>query len=99
MARAFVLELAPRARQDFVDILRYTAETWGTRQLEVYRDKLDAALQVIGRDPGRGHRRDDLPPTHLVFPVGSHVIVYRVSGDRIGVVRILHQRMALGRHV
>jgi plasmid stabilization system protein ParE len=25
--------LAPRARQDFIDILRYTGETWGEKQM------------------------------------------------------------------
>jgi plasmid stabilization system protein ParE len=27
------LKLAPKARQDFIDILRYTGETWGEPQL------------------------------------------------------------------
>lgn len=31
------LKLAPRAKQDFVDILRYTGETWG---LAEWRDAL-----------------------------------------------------------
>ena len=41
----------------------------------------------------------DLPATHLAYLVGSHVIVYRVGADSLGVVRILHQRMSLARHV
>ena len=93
------LRLSPKARQDFIDILRYTGETWGEGQLHIYRDKLNDALQAIGHNPQLGHRRDDLPPTHLAYLVGSHVIVYRPLGDAIGIVRILHQRMSLGRHV
>lgn len=93
------IKLSPKARQDFVDILRYTGETWGPNQLQAYRDKIDNALQAIGRNPQIGHRRDDLPATHLAYLVGSHVIVYRFGTDSIGVARILHQRMSLGRHV
>ena len=93
------IKLSPKARQDFIDILRYTGETWGPDQLQTYRDKIDDALQAIGRNPQIGHRRDDLPATHLVYLVGSHVIVYRTGTDSIGVARILHQRMSLGRHV
>ena len=93
------IKLSPKARQDFVDILRYTGETWGSNQLQAYRDKIDNALQAIGRNPQIGHRRDDLPATHLAYLVGSHVIVYRFGTDSIGVARILHQRMSLGRHV
>lgn len=91
--------LSPRARQDFIDILRYTGETWGKGQLHIYRDKINDALQAIGQRPEAGHQRDDLPATHLAYLVGSHVIVYRTGGDTIGVVRILHQRMSLSRHV
>lgn len=91
--------LSPRARQDFIDILRYTGETWGEAQLVTYRDKIDRALRSIGRNPQIGHSRNDLPPTHLAYLVGSHVIVFREHAAGIGVVRILHQRMSLGRHV
>jgi len=32
------LYLSPKAKQDFIDILRYTGETWGESQLLAYRD-------------------------------------------------------------
>jgi toxin ParE1/3/4 len=97
--RLAVLKLSPRARQDFIDILRFTGETWGQNQLLTYRDKINDALQAIGSNPQLGHRRDALPTTHLAYLVGSHVIVYRTDADSTGVVRILHQRMSLARHV
>ena len=100
------LRRSPIARDDFIGILRYTGEAWGHDQLVAYhdqlvayRDKLDGALQAIARNPALGHRRDDLPTTHQAYLVGSHVIVYRVEADSVGVVRILHQRMSLPRHV
>ena len=93
------LKLSPKARQDFIDVLRYTGETWGEGQLHIYRDKLNDALQAITHNPQSGHHRDELPPTHLAYLVGAHVIVYRTGVDSIDVVRILHQRMSLGKHV
>ena len=93
------LTLSPKARQDFIDILRYTGETWGEKQLLVYRDKIDEALQAIGDNPQRGLCRDDLPSTHHAYLVGSHIVVYRIRRDDIAVIRILHQRMSLGKHV
>jgi toxin ParE1/3/4 len=92
------LNLSPRARQDFIDILRFTGETWGRSQLLTYRDKINDALQAISHNPQLGHRREDLPESHLAYLVGSHVIIYRTDSSSIGVVRILHQRMSLGRH-
>ena len=93
------LVLSPAARQDFIDILRYTGETWGRGQILVYRDKLDEALQRISRHRGLGHRSPELPETHRLYPVGSHVIVYRDQQAVVAVVRILHHRMSLTRHV
>ena len=94
-----VIKLSTRARQDFIDILRYTGETWGQQQLHVYRSKLGAALRDIARNPALGRHRDDLPDTHRGYLAGEHVIVYLERGSEIGVVRILHQRMSLMRHL
>ncbi|MBS0445110.1 MAG: type II toxin-antitoxin system RelE/ParE family toxin [Proteobacteria bacterium] len=91
--------LSPRARQDFVDILRYTGETWGESQLLAYRDKLDKALRQLGRNPDLGHGSQFVPTTHRVYTVGSHVIIYRTDGQTVGVVRILHQRMNPAGHL
>lgn len=97
--KPLTLKLAPKARQDFIDILRYTGETWGRAQLLTYRNKINEALQAISQNPQLGHRRADLCTTHLAYLVGSHVIVYRVDADSLGVMRILHQRMSLAKHV
>lgn len=97
--RPLALKLSPKARQDVIDILRYTGERWGQAQLLAYRDKIDEALQTIARNPQLDHHRSDLPTTHRAYVVGSHLIVYRGDENGIGVVRILHQRMSLGKHV
>jgi len=98
-SRSLPVRLSRRARQDIIDILRFTGETWGPIQLGVYRDKIDDALQAVGRNPELGHKRDDLPPTHRACLVGAHVVVYRLDDQGVGVVRILHQRMSPSRHL
>lgn len=98
-SRSLAVRLSKRARQDFIDILRHTAQTWGPHQLEVYQSRIDQALQAIGRNPELGHKREDLPATHRAYLVGAHVIVYRIEARGLGVVRILHQRMSLSRWV
>lgn len=91
--------LSPRARKDFIDILRFTGATWGQAQLHVYRGKLDEALRRIGRNPEIGSRAEDSPGAHRVTFAGSHVIVYRTRGPNVEVIRILHQRMMPGRYL
>jgi toxin ParE1/3/4 len=93
------LKLSRKARADFTGILQYTGETWGQKQLLVYRDLLAAALETLRGAPNLGRRHADLPPIHRVYLVGSHVIVYRLKGSVLWVARILHQRMSLARHV
>ena len=85
--------LSQKARKDFVDILRYTAEQWGKAQLEIYRRKIDTAIQRISRNPEIGALRHDLDQPYRTFPVGVHLIVYRRQENQIRLIRILHQRM------
>ncbi|MEP6606950.1 MAG: type II toxin-antitoxin system RelE/ParE family toxin [Nitrosospira sp.] len=93
------LTLSPEAQKDFTSILRYTGERWGREQLLIYRDKLNDALMLLGRNPQLGHQSGELSDTHRLYFVGSHVIVYRIRQDTTEVVRILHQRMSITRHV
>ncbi|MEI2774015.1 MAG: type II toxin-antitoxin system RelE/ParE family toxin [Candidatus Competibacter sp.] len=95
--RNFRLELSESARQDFRDILSFTLQTWGERQLVEYRQKLDAALQIIIENPQAGHARYGM----MVYPVGRHVVFYQVDDDArtVYVVRILHGRMDALRHL
>jgi toxin ParE1/3/4 len=95
----FQLELSPRAQQDIVEILRHTGYTWGREQLLIYRDQLDEALRLLSVRPDIGHPSDHLPATYRLYPVGSHVIVYRTQGSVVGVARILHQRMNWTQHL
>ncbi len=93
------LKLSPAAQSDFTSILRYTGERWGQAQLLVYRERLHDALTRLGGNPGLGHSSAELPATHRLYFVGSHVIVYRLRAEVVEVVRILHQRMSASRHV
>jgi toxin ParE1/3/4 len=71
----------------------------GRKQLLIYRDKINVAMQAIRGNPQLGHQRHDLPSTHHAYLVGSHIIVYRIRAKNIAVVRILHQRMSVGKQV
>jgi toxin ParE1/3/4 len=93
------LVLSPKAQQDIENILRYTGEQWGEKQIPIYREKLTGSLEALLGNPASGHASAELPETHRLCPVGSHVIVYRVRADVIGVIRILHKRMSLPLHV
>lgn len=93
------LELTPRAARDLEDIFDWSAETWGTEQAARYVRSLQAAMERILRFPELGRPIDDIKAGVRILPVESHIVVYRRSADAIGVVRILHGRMDILRHL
>jgi toxin ParE1/3/4 len=88
-----------RAKADIRGIWNYTVEQWGTGQAEIYLELLEAAAEAIARDPKLGQACDDIPRGYRRYLVGSHVLFYRVTAKAIFVVRILHQRMDVERHL
>lgn len=91
--------VSPRARADIDDIWDYTARQWGTRQAEIYLRLLQAAVDAVASDPEVGPTCDDVRPGYRKYRVGSHVLFYRVTASSVVVVRILHQRMDVDRHL
>ena len=93
------LFLAPRAEDDFADILQYALETWGEAQVFAYRAVLDKALLTIRQSPHIGQPRKELSPAHRIFPAGQHIIVYRATEQAVYVSLILHGRMDIRRNL
>jgi toxin ParE1/3/4 len=91
--------VSPRARADIDDIWNYTVEQWGERQAEIYLRLLEAAVDAVVADPKVGPTCDDVRPGYRKYRVGSHVLFYRVTANTVVVVRILHQRMDVERHL
>jgi toxin ParE1/3/4 len=91
--------VSPRARTDIDDIWNYTVGHWGERQAEIYIRLVKAAVEAVVKDPKVGRICDDVRPGYRRYPVGSHVLFYRVTAEAIVVVRILHRRMDVERHL
>lgn len=102
------VRLGAAAELDFANILKWTAENFGARQSGVYRDTLVQALTALieGPDVAGSKPRDDILPGLRMLHVarngrrGRHFLMYRAaSKGTIEVVRILHDRMDLQRHI
>jgi toxin ParE1/3/4 len=85
--------LTPRARQELREIWRYTRRTWSERQAERYASLLLDAIERLADAPELGRPADDIRPGYRKHRLGSHLIFYRVTGEAVEVVRILHGRM------
>jgi len=92
------LIFSPAAQADMDAVWDYTLEHWGLDQAERYTDD----IRDVCHDLVLGHRQGrpvNVRPGYLKCPVGSHVIYFRDYHDRIEVVRILHGRMDVNRHL
>jgi toxin ParE1/3/4 len=65
---------------------------WGAERADNYELEFIEALDNIRSYPELGSSRPDAFPNCRVYPVGSHIIFYRLIGMTIEVVRILHER-------
>lgn len=83
----------PLARQDLIDIWRYTEKTWGERQADTYLDELDAGIRQLLEYPELGRDRSDVRPGYRSLAVNRHIVFYTLDEDVIRVVRVLHSRM------
>ena len=86
-------KLTPLAMDDLREIWRYGAATWGLEPTEAYGEKILDAFEFLAENPHAGLSIEHIRVGYKRHPVGSHLIFYRVIGQGVEVVRILHQRM------
>ena len=102
------VRLGAAAELDFAAILRWTTEEFGASQSRRYRDTLIAAIGELADGPevAGSRARDEIKRGLRTLHVarhgrrGSHILLYRAApGTTIEIVRILHDRMDLPRHL
>ena len=92
--------LSPRARRDLSDIWDYSAERWGVAQADRYVRLIISACEDIAAGRVKGHSAEAIRTGYLRHSIGSHVVFFKMRRrSGIEVVRILHQRMDVGRHL
>lgn len=92
--------LSPRARRDLSEIWDYTAHRWGEDQADRYVRQITAVCTDLAAGRKAGRSADAIRAGYFRCTAGSHVLFYRL-GDAQGieVIRILHQRMDVERHL
>ncbi|MEW9307731.1 type II toxin-antitoxin system RelE/ParE family toxin [Labrys neptuniae] len=90
--------LTPLAESDLEEIWLYTLRTWSREQADSYFRTLLATFEglAVGTKTGRPV---EIREGYLKYNVGSHIVFYRRAGQTTDIIRILHQRMDIGRHL
>jgi toxin ParE1/3/4 len=92
--------LSPAARADLERIWDYTSDRWDDDQAEAYVRDIQRAIERVAANPLIGRVCDEVRPGYGRHAVGSHTVYYRIStAGLIDVVRILHRRMDVDRHL
>jgi toxin ParE1/3/4 len=106
--RTWRVRLGAAAELDFANIVKWTAENFGAGQSRFYQKTLIQAIGELaeGPDLAGSKARDEIVPGLRTVHVarhgrrGSHFLMYRVAPKTtIEIVRILHDRMDLQRHL
>jgi toxin ParE1/3/4 len=86
--------ITARAKSDLLEIGRFTQTRWGRKARVEYLARVDKAFSRLAENPSMGRSRDELPNGVASFPVGRHLVIYRVEDSGlVVVVRVLHQSM------
>lgn len=94
------VRLSAAARRDLSSIWTYSAKRWDEAQADRYVGLFAYSFDGLARGSLKGRNADDIRTGYFKLPVGSHLLFYRMgAAGVIEVVRILHQRMDIDRHL
>jgi toxin ParE1/3/4 len=96
MAKAY--RLSPLAESDLEEIWLYTFKHWSTQQANTYHHNLIEAFEGLANGTKKG-RPTNVLPHFKKYLCGSHMIYFQDYPNHLDVIRILHQRQDVERHL
>jgi toxin ParE1/3/4 len=97
MPSSLKLDILPEAEDDIAAVLQYSLDLWGSQQSEEYGTELYEAIESLRMFPEQGRSRPDIFDNARTLVSGKHVIYYRIDGQTISIVRVLHSRLDISR--
>lgn len=93
------LEVSDEAASDLREIYAYSREVWGVSRARTYVLDIKTHFRRLAQSVASGTKADDIAIGLRRLVSGSHVIWFRVEGDTLRVVRVLHTSRDAGRWV
>jgi toxin ParE1/3/4 len=83
--------LAPEAEADLDGIWLYIAQGSGNPEIaDRFVDSVTDQFHRLGMNPRIGRRRDDdLRPGIRSFPVRNYMVLYRIEGEDVRILRVI----------
>lgn len=83
---------SPEARADLEEAWLYTASEWGIEQADRYAAGIAARIDSVLELPNTGSPLTGVAMGYRKIRSGQHLAIYRVTGEELIVVRVLHER-------
>lgn len=93
------IQKSPQSETDLENIWLYSFETWDEAQADRYYDALAKGINQLASNPEIGRSRDDIREGYRSIQINRHIVFYRIEGQAIDVVRVLHERMDPENHL
>ena len=93
------LQFTPTAEADLDHIWAHTVKRWGEAQAVCYIRDLQATCKALAEGRQSGRSAADIRSGYRKAACGAHMLFYRLTDEALIVVRILHQRMDVERHL
>ena len=91
--------LTRTAYTDLVDIGDYGEAQFGRMVADAYQDAIDRAFERLGFYPQSGEAKPVFGKDIRCLVCNRHRILYRLSGDRVQIIRIIHHSRDVPRHL
>jgi toxin ParE1/3/4 len=83
-------KLSRQAEEDIVELYLAGAAGFGVTQAERYHEGLKATLEFLAEYPMAARERTEISPPVRVHPYRAHLVVYRIEGHDILIIRLRH---------
>lgn len=87
--------LRPAAHADLAKIWNDGAAAWGADQADRYADGLFSLFDLLAEFPEMARERLEFTPPVRIHPSGAHLVLYRLEGQGVEIIRILHSHQNL----
>lgn len=90
MANNYIIH--PLAEHDIAEIWTNGADRWGVAQADRNFDGMVDLFELLSEQPDIARLRNEFRPPVRIHIYKSHLIVFVTDGQKISIIRVLHQR-------
>lgn len=91
--------LSRAAQRDLIEIIEYGEAEFGAAAADTYHVDIEERFDRLADHPLIGEARDRWGEGVRQLPCNRHRIVYRVQGDTVRIIRVLHHSRDVQKHL